>query len=243
MTMIPKIIHYCWFGKSPKSNLHVKCIESWKKYLPDYEIKEWNEDNFNIEYNNYVKQAYECGKFAFVSDYVRLYALYNYGGIYFDLDVEVKKNLDDFLNYDAVFCFESINMVASAVIFSCKRNDLIKDWLDSYSARNFVNGSSFDLTANVYKITELLKKRGFTLNGTTQEINNVCLCEKKIFCPYSIGDQIDGDFEDSYTIHWCEGSWFDKKMKRKITLIKIIKKLIGTKNYHLLLGELKGENK
>ena len=89
--MIPKIIHYCWFGESEKSALHIKCIESWKKYLPDYEIKEWNESNFDVNTVAYVKQAYDAKKYAFVSDYARLYALYNFGGIYFDLDVEVKE--------------------------------------------------------------------------------------------------------------------------------------------------------
>ena len=90
--MIPKIIHYCWFGESEKSALHIKCIEAWKKYLPDYEIKELNESNFDVNTVSYVKQAYDAKKYAFVSDYARLYALNNFGGIYFDLDVEVKKN-------------------------------------------------------------------------------------------------------------------------------------------------------
>ena len=94
---IPKIIHYCWFGKGPKPELAIKCIESWKKYCPDYEIKEWNEDNFDLNYNAYVKEAYENKKWAFVTDVVRLYALVNYGGIYMDTDVEVIKPLDEFL--------------------------------------------------------------------------------------------------------------------------------------------------
>ena len=89
MKKIPKTIHYCWFGKGQKSELMLKCINSWKKYLPDYEIIEWNEDNFDINSNEYVKEAYENKKYAFVTDYVRLYVLLNYGGIYMDTDVEV----------------------------------------------------------------------------------------------------------------------------------------------------------
>ena len=92
---IPKIIHYCWFGKNEKPDIVIKCIDSWKKILNEYEIIEWNEKNFKIDSNKFVKQAYDSKKFAFVSDYVRVYALYNYGGIYLDTDVEVFKSLDE----------------------------------------------------------------------------------------------------------------------------------------------------
>ena len=105
--MIPKIIHYCWFGGKPKPELAEKCIESWKKFCPDYEIVEWNEGNFNINSNLYVKQAYEAKKYAFVTDYVRLYALYTQGGIYMDTDVMVLKPLDEYLNHEAFSGFES----------------------------------------------------------------------------------------------------------------------------------------
>ncbi|MEI3219550.1 MAG: glycosyltransferase [Lachnoclostridium sp.] len=95
--MIPKVIHYCWFGRGKMPELANKCIESWKKYCPDYEIIEWNEDNFDINCCPYVKEAYESKRFAFVTDYVRLYAMYTQGGIYMDTDVEVLRNLDEFL--------------------------------------------------------------------------------------------------------------------------------------------------
>ena len=98
---IPKIIHYCWFGKKDKPDIVNHCINSWKKVLDDYEIIEWNEDNFDVESNTYVKQAYESGKFAFVSDFVRIKALYDYGGIYLDTDVEVFKKFDDLLDNES----------------------------------------------------------------------------------------------------------------------------------------------
>ena len=104
--MIPKKIHYCWFGRSKMPELALKCIASWKKYLPDYEIKEWNEDNFDLELYPYVREAYNNRKFAFVTDVVRLYALYTEGGIYMDTDVEVLKPLDCFLNHQAFSGFE-----------------------------------------------------------------------------------------------------------------------------------------
>ena len=237
--MIPKIIHYCWFGESEKSALHIKCIESWKKYLPDYEIKEWNESNFDVNTVAYVKQAYDAKKYAFVSDYARLYALYNFGGIYFDLDVEVKKNLDCFLEYDGAFSFESVNMIASAVIFSIAHNKFIEEWLRSYENRTFLTTNGYDLTANVCKITEILKENGFLANGETQIIDNICLYEKNVFCPYGIGDDIKEINKDSYTIHWCEGSWFDKKKQNKLRLIKLIKRIVGTKNYYKILKKIK----
>ena len=99
--MIPKVIHYCWFGKKPYNELMIKCMESWKKHLPEYEIIEWNEENFDININPYVKEAYNAKKFAFVSDYVRLFVLHKYGGIYLDTDVEVRKNIDKFLVHPA----------------------------------------------------------------------------------------------------------------------------------------------
>ena len=96
-TQIPKVIHYCWFGRNPLPEMAIKCIESWKKFLPDYEIKEWNEDNFDIRINPYVEEAYHMKKYAFVSDFARFWVLYNYGGIYFDVDVELLKPIDDIL--------------------------------------------------------------------------------------------------------------------------------------------------
>ena len=105
--MIPKVIHYCWFGRNPLPPLAKKCIESWKKYCPDYEIKEWNEDNFPMDYNDYVKEAYEAKKWAFITDVVRLFALVTEGGIYMDTDVEVIKPLDGLLQYEAVSGFEN----------------------------------------------------------------------------------------------------------------------------------------
>ena len=105
--VIPKIIHYCWFGKKKKPKVIQKCIESWKSILDDYQIIEWNEDNFDISCNDFVREAYENGKFAFVSDYVRIYALYNYGGIYMDTDVQVYKYFDmEILKNDSVWGFE-----------------------------------------------------------------------------------------------------------------------------------------
>ena len=110
--MIPKIIHYCWFGRKPLPPLAVKCIESWKKYLPDYTIKEWNEDNFDINIVPYTREAYEVGKYAFVSDYARFYILYHHGGLYFDTDVEVIRPMDDLVGRGAFLAWDVIRGLA-----------------------------------------------------------------------------------------------------------------------------------
>ena len=121
---IPKIIHYCWFGNNEKPNIVKKCIASWKEHLKEYEIIEWNEKTFDINSNKFVKEAYEKGMYAFVSDYVRVYALYNYGGIYLDTDVEVKKSFNDLLDNDSIWGFEEKNFIATSTIGACKKNKL-----------------------------------------------------------------------------------------------------------------------
>ena len=124
--MIPKKIHYCWFGRGKMPELAVKCIESWKKYLPEYEIKEWNEDTFDLTLYPYAKEAYDNRKFAFVTDVVRLYALYYEGGIYMDTDVEVLKPLDYLLQFDAVSGFETDSQIPTGLMASQKGLPLIK---------------------------------------------------------------------------------------------------------------------
>ncbi len=135
--MIPKKIHYVWLGKGEKSDKIKRCIESWKKYLPDYEIIEWNEDNFDINYNDFTKKSYELKKYAFTSDVVRLYALYTQGGIYMDTDVEVYKPLDEFLNEEGFTGFEDIHYPVTATMGCVKGNPVIKMMLDYYDCVDF----------------------------------------------------------------------------------------------------------
>ncbi len=114
--MIPKVIHYCWFGKKEKPDIVKKCIKSWNEFLPEYEIIEWNEKNFDINTYLFTKQAYEIGNYAFVSDYVRVYVLYNYGGIYLDTDTEILGSLDPFLKNSSFWGFEEKNYIATSII-------------------------------------------------------------------------------------------------------------------------------
>ena len=171
--MIPKKIHYCWFGRGEKPKLTEKCIESWKKYCPNYELIEWNEDNFDINSNQYVREAYENRKFAFVTDYVRLYVLNKFGGIYMDTDVEVIKPLDDFLKCKAFSSFENNNYIPTGIIAAEKGNKWIKTLLEDYDNLHFIKNNELDLTPNTVRITNTtIKKFGLLPISSYQELDN-----------------------------------------------------------------------
>jgi len=217
MKKIPKTIHYCWFGKGQKSELMLKCINSWKKYLPDYEIIEWNEDNFDINSNEYVKEAYENKKYAFVTDYVRLYVLLNYGGIYMDTDVEVIKNLDEFLLHNAFSSFENNNYIPTGIMGAKKGNKWIKTLLEEYSDLKFVkDDGTLDLTTNVIRITNTtVKEFDLVPNNTYQDLGDVVLYTHDYFCPK---DWASGEINltpNTYTIHHFNGSWHSKKEQKQ----------------------------
>ena len=163
--MIPKKIHYCWFGGNPLPEETKIYIESWKKYCPDYEIIEWNEKNFDLNCNIYIQEAYQAKKWAFITDYVRLYVMYNYGGIYMDTDVEVIKSLDPYLNNKAFSGFETFTDIPTGIMASEKGFPLFKEFLDYYKDRHFImNDGSYDMTTNVVIITNICKKYGLKTN-------------------------------------------------------------------------------
>nr|WP_285815460.1 glycosyltransferase [Phocaeicola sartorii] len=230
--MIPKIIHYCWFGGKELPKFALKCIESWRKYLPDYEIKEWNESNFNIDMYRYTREAYESGKFAFVSDVARLYALYTEGGIYMDTDVEVLKSFDGFLGNIAFSGFEMENLITTGILASEKGGTWVKENLDSYSGRCFVkNDGSLDLTTNVAAITELMMKKGLRRDNTYQNFEGlVAIYPKDYFSP--LEHSLLTITENTVCIHHYEGSWIGgfHPIKRSI------KKILGYRITNILLG-------
>lgn len=240
---IPKVIHYCWFGKGEKPKLAKKCIKSWKKYLPDYEIIEWNEENFDINSNQYVKEAYESKKYAFVSDYVRLYALCNYGGIYMDTDVEVIKSLDEFLVHDAFSGFESLQDAMTGIM-GCKKNfNLFKEFLDYYTDRSFIKeNEELDTTTNVRIMNNILNKCGLISNNELQTVNGLTIYPKTYFCPLSF-NSIESEFSNNtYTIHHFSGSWMTKEekkvmhnMKKYSKRKKFLCKFLSERNAYIIL--------
>ena len=215
--MIPKIIHYCWFGGNPLPKLAKKCIKSWKKYCPDYEIRRWDETTFDINSNQYVKEAYEAKKWAFVTDYVRLWAIYNYGGIYMDTDVEVIKPLDILLDCDGFTGFESNNYMVTGIMAGVKGSENYKHFIDYYENRCFVKPEGgYDLTTNTVIITYILKNMGFVQNNKLQIINSFVLYPSEYFCPKNFTTGEIKVTDELYAIHHFNASWLDVEKRKKI---------------------------
>lgn len=242
--MIPKVIHYCWFGRNKMPKLAEKCIKSWNKYCKDYKLVCWNEDNFDINKVEYVRQAYENKKYAFVTDYVRLYALYNYGGIYMDTDVEVLKNLDQFLENKAFSGFESDGSVPTGIMASEKKLPIFEELLKYYDDKKFVKEDmSFDLTTNVEIITDIMSKRGLIKDNTLQTISEFTFYPKEFFCPIDYATKKKYITKDTATIHWFSGSWVPKKDKFKVKIYNLVRNLFGKENTKKISKILKRKNK
>lgn len=224
--MIPKRIHYCWFGGNPLPELAQKCIASWKKYCPDYEIIEWNEENFDVNCNDYVREAYDAKKWAFVSDFVRLYALVNEGGIYMDTDVEVIKPLDELLQYEALSGFESKTGIPTGLMACREGQKIFKEFLDEYKDIHFRRSDgSLDTTTNVTRITNICLKYGLKLNNTKQTIEGFTLLPSDYLCPKDYETGIIHLTDNTFCIHHFDGSWVSEeekyswKLQRKLRYI------------------------
>ncbi|MEB3100769.1 glycosyltransferase family 32 protein [Ferviditalea candida] len=229
---IPKMIHYCWFGGKDKPEIVNRCIDSWRTHLADYEIKQWNEQNFDIGCNLYVKEAYEAKKFAFVSDYVRVYALYHFGGVYLDTDVEVFKSFDVLLHHDSFWGFEQENYIATSTIGAAKGNKLIKAFLDSYSEKSFIKeGGGYDVITNVAVVTALLEKMGLKANGQYQEIEGIgAFYPQTYFSPYDYINCRTLMMDNTYAMHHFYKSWLPPGARVKGRLKQMLAGIIGGNN-------------
>lgn len=253
--MIPKIIHYCWFGGNPLPPLAEKCMESWKKFCPDYEIIKWSEDNFDIESApRYVRQAYKEKKWAFVSDYVRLYAVVKYGGIYMDTDVEVLKSLDSFLKHRAFSGFEDEERIPTGIMACEKDFPLFDEFLHYYDNAGFYNSDGeISYITNVTVITGICSGKGFRPNNRFQEIEGFAIYPKHVFCPISFETGKLKKKKDTVTIHWFAGSWMSDELKKQHeasakkkkrdylihTPNRILMKILGNNRYERLKAILK----
>ncbi|WP_339837906.1 glycosyltransferase [uncultured Flavobacterium sp.] len=239
--MIPKVIHYCWFGRNPLPELATKCIESWQNFLPDYEIKEWNEDNFPLEQYIFAKEALENRKFAFVSDVARLHALKYEGGIYMDTDVEVIKSLDDLLNQTAFSGFENDDFVPTGIMASVKGSSWSTELLEYYHNKPFVNqDGTLETTSNTFIITQIMKEKGFVMNNTIQKIDGyVSFYTNDYFCPKSYKTGLIELTPNTYCIHHFAKSWIPLKHKwRNIVKMKLMN-IIGYKNIQKIIDLIK----
>ncbi|MDO5400304.1 MAG: glycosyltransferase [Eubacteriales bacterium] len=206
---IPKIIHYCWFGGKPKPPLAEKCIASWKKHCPDYELVEWNEGNFDISTApDYVRQAHGVGRWAFVTDYVRLKALTEQGGIYMDTDVEVIRPLDGYLHHRAFAGFESRQGIQTGLLACEPGFPLFRDFMKFYDTAVFLRpDGSHDTTTNVQILTKLCRQRGLQMNDRFQELEGLAVYPKEVFCPVDFDTKKLKKTGKTHTIHWFSGSW------------------------------------
>ena len=222
--MIPKIIHYCWFGGNPLPEDAKRYIESWKKYCPDYEIIEWNEKNFDLHYNDYVWEAYQAKKWAFITDVVRLYVLATYGGVYMDTDVEVLKSLDPFLNHVAFSGFEDEKNIPTGIMASEKGGKWATDNLHYYDNKHFLNeDGSIDMTTNVVTLTNYMIPLGLRRDNTFQDFPGlITFYPKDFFCPKSYFDGKIYLTENTVTIHHFAGSWQTKASKFKHKIMRLL---------------------
>lgn len=239
--MIPRAIHYCWFGKGEMPQLAKDCIASWHKYMPYWEYQLWDEDNFDVNSIPYTAEAYNAGKYAFVSDYVRLYALEKEGGIYLDVDFEVYKPFDDLLHHHAFAGIEGSkhNPVLMGVCASEPHGQWVTDMLDAYKDRHFLKPDGTpDLTTNVQFITSIMAANGFRQDGTEQEYKDLHIFPVDYFSPrHTTGEYIRT--ENTYCEHKGLASWGENKkgwkgavlslvgQQNMTRLIKLKRKLIG----------------
>lgn len=242
--MIPKVIHYCWFGRAPLSELVLKCIESWKKYLPEYEIILWNEDNFDINSYRYSQEAYQEKKYAFVSDVCRLYVLKNKGGIYLDTDIEFIKPLSEEMLKDAAFTGFEDKLVSAGIIGSVQNGEWISDLLAYYKDKSFYLA---DGGLNINPITEIInqimiEKKGLINNNTLQKIENYCtIYPNEYFYPKSWKTLKTHITPQTYCIHHFAGSWIDHNhtLLGKLANLFLSKQTAAnlSKSYRKLIGK------
>lgn len=210
--MIPKVIHYCWFGGNPLPDMAKQCIESWKKFFPDYEIIEWNETNFDLKGCDYCREAYQAKKWAFVSDYARFWILYNYGGLYFDTDVEVIKDMREIVNRGAFMGCEAVNKCAPGLGLGVNPgHDLYKEILDFYNTIHFINedGTLNEQTV-VFYTTNIMKEHGLQEVDKIQNIAGVYIYPAEYFCPMNYGTGKLMITKNTVSIHHYSASWHSK---------------------------------
>lgn len=227
---IPKKIHYSWFGGKEKSKFIQKCIATWKKYLPDYEIIEWNENNFDLEAHKFAKEAYEAKKYAFVSDYVRVYTIYNYGGIYFDTDIEVKCDFSDkLMDAKFVIAFEQPGSLMTGFFAAEQGNSAVKDILEYYDKLSFFNNDgSMRLTPNPFIFANETAKYGLVFNGKYQEIGDkMRIFPNEVFGGYNVYDMIYTITENTVLVHHYTASWRTVWEEIPVKTKKLLLKIFG----------------
>ncbi len=211
---IPKIIHYFWFSGEKKDELSLRCLESWRKACPDYELKEWNSSNYDVKANSFAYTAYKQGKWAYVSDYARMETVYKYGGIYLDLDVVLYKNMDLFLKNDFFVGFGPLRDIEAAIFGARKGCPVVKEMMDIYKNMRFDINTSMTLSnLQPMLLDRFFERKGFEINGRFQKKDGMTIYPRDLF---SAKNWFTGAYEmtdTAFGIHECAGGWAEKNGK------------------------------
>ena len=230
--MIPRVIHYCWFGRNPLPKMAVKCIESWKTFLPDYEIKVWNEDNFDVNIIPYTKDAYADGKYAFVSDYARFWILYHYGGVYFDTDVEVIKPMDDIIELGSFMGLEisghDCKINPGLGLASEAGNPIYSTILEGFAKLDYhLPDGSRNPYSMIPMVTDIMKSKGLNGMGSVQNVEGIFVYAPDFFNPLDDATGRLKKTENTRTIHWFMKSWMTGEHKFKTRLKRLLRRVLG----------------
>lgn len=233
--MIPKKIHYCWFGHGEKPKLAQKCIASWKKYCPDYEIIEWNEDNFDMQAHPYAQFCYQQKKWAFLSDYVRLIVVEKHGGIYFDTDVELLKNPDDLLEHEAFYGFENSQYVNTGQGFGSEaHHPTVQAMLEQYHQLQQNEQGMYPIIGCPILNTQALLHMGLVLDGQRQHISGAEIYSAEYFNPYESSTGRLKKTQNTISVHWYSMSWMSKKTILRSKITKVFHRLFGEQCFQWL---------
>ena len=231
--MIPKVIHYCWFGRTPLPKLAVKCIASWRKFLPEYEITEWNEDNFDVNIIPYTIDAYADGKYAFVSDFARFWILYHHGGVYFDTDVEVVRPMDDIIGRGPFMGLEiagKSGMIAPGLGLAVEAgNPVFKTILDGFARLDYhlPDGSRNPYTM-IPMVTDIMRNNGLTGEEPIQKVEGIYIYAPDYFNPLDDATGRLKKTENTRTIHWFMKSWMPSESKFSVWIKRLARRILGT---------------
>ncbi|XME04324.1 glycosyltransferase family 32 protein [Lachnospiraceae bacterium C1.1] len=230
---IPKKIHYCWLSGEPFPDDIDRCIQSWHKFMPDYEFKLWDQKNSDIQSHPYVLEAVMCKKYAFASDFIRLWALYEFGGIYLDSDLEVLKSFNPLLSEKAFTGFEVGGRVAAWIFGSERHNPMIGELLSYYDNRTFVlENGCMDMTPNTVPVTRTFAEKGLKDKDVTQYLDDITVFSSDYFSPFNPWTKERIFTDNSYAMHLFKGAWMNDDSNMRF-LSDISKNLEKIRNSHL----------